>query len=89
MNRRIICAANKSFCGEFVVLGIRHYDRLMHTTMALFSEDIKWIGGEQGFIDNTGSFLNREEAYTVADEAGQIVRSCSRDTSKLFSENLY
>jgi hypothetical protein len=51
-----------------------------------------WIGAEQGFIDQKGKFLNREEAYVIAEAAGQVIgkvipRRCGRP--ELYSENLY
>ena len=45
---------------------------------------------EQGFIDNFGNFLTREEAWLVAKAAGQVIKVCGGNGSgKLFSENLY
>jgi hypothetical protein len=40
---------------------------------------------DQGFVDNTGKFLSREEAAKVAFEAGQTTRL----KSTLFSEDLW
>jgi hypothetical protein len=44
---------------------------------------------EQGFIDQFGVFMTREEAYVVAKAAGQIKYRCGGDDGVLFSENLY
>jgi hypothetical protein len=44
---------------------------------------------EQGFVDQHGVFLTREEAMEIARAAGQIVRRCGGDSIRLFSENLY
>lgn len=47
---------------------------------------------EQGFIDQWGIFLNRQEAWKVAKAAGQILYRCGGDDSDggtLYSENLY
>jgi hypothetical protein len=44
---------------------------------------------EQGFIDQFGVFMTREEAYEVAKAAGQIKYRCGGDEGRLFSENLY
>jgi len=44
---------------------------------------------EQGFVDQHGEFMTREEAHKVAIEAGQIIRRCGGDEERLFSENLY
>ena len=92
MKRRIVCAANRY--GEVVVCGARHWDSVM-------SEVIGRLRGhglcqraqeEQGFIDQKGLFLSREEAWMVAEAAGQIARRVGGDTingGRLFSENLY
>lgn len=84
---RIVCAANrKRFTGE-VVLGIRHWDAWM--TKAL---DTEGDPVDQGFIDNHGQFLNRVDAWKVAEAANQIIRRVGGDTKDggtLYSENLY
>ena len=43
----------------------------------------------QGFIDQRGNFLTREEAWIVAEASGQIIRRVGGDGKKLYSENLY
>jgi hypothetical protein len=81
VDRRVVCAAVRRF--EVVVCSVRHFDQFTHigTTSAG-----SWT---QGFVDNKGNFLTREEAWTVAEAAGQIIRRCSGDGERLFSENLY
>jgi hypothetical protein len=49
----------------------------------------RWKSAAQGFIDNRGNFLTREEALVIAREAGQIRRRCGGDEHALYSENLY
>jgi hypothetical protein len=45
---------------------------------------------EQGFIDQWGKFMGREEAFDVATAAGQIRhKSGNPDSKELFSEDLY
>lgn len=47
---------------------------------------------EQGFVDHHGIYLDRQEAWKVAEAAGQIVRRVGGDTVKggtPYSENLY
>lgn len=84
MERRIVCAAIRRKTGHpTIVCGVRHWDRLM--LASAFCHD----GWEQGFVDNRGDFLTREEAHKVATEAGQITRRCGGDEGRLFSENLY
>lgn len=41
----------------------------------------------QGFLDNKGCFLTREEAYKIADEAGQVFNRSKPGT--LFSEDIW
>ena len=90
--RRIVCAAIRND-GE-IVLGIRHHDKMMNRAIENFGD----AGGywmrpdeEQGFVDQWGNFLNREDALIVARTAGQILRVGAgwNATKELFSENLY
>ena len=53
------------------------------TTKTLYSV---W---EQGFVDQRGEFLTREEAHSIALAEDQIRRRCGDDERTLFSENLY
>uniref|UniRef100_A0AAU8KXG1 Uncharacterized protein n=1 Tax=Serratia phage Kevin TaxID=3161161 RepID=A0AAU8KXG1_9CAUD len=90
--RRVIVAAACKY-GDVIITGARHYDRVMHGQLKAFSEDSEvrmMKRGEviQGFIDNQGNFLNREEALVVAREAGQI-RYKHGPEYELFSEDLY
>lgn len=78
--RRIVCAANRVKSNHSIIhLGVRHCDRFMPD-----GRDC-----EQGFIDNRGEFLTREEAWPVALAAGQIFRRVGGDEGRLYSENLY
>ena len=89
MTQRIVCAANK-FEGigkTFIVLGARHYDKLMREAIERLPAGS--YEKEQGFIDQLGNFLTREEAFVVATTAGQIIRRVGGDEGRLFSENLY
>ena len=42
----------------------------------------------QGFLTNTGRFVNRKEAFEIALNAGQITEDCGY-CGELFSEDLY
>lgn len=86
MQRRVVCAAIKNKRGV-VVCSPRHWDTLMHAQALITGED--WYQAEQGFVDQRGQWLTREEALAVAVMAGQIVRRCGGDDHELFSENLY
>jgi len=85
IGRRIICAALRYEEGD-IVIGPRHFCPMMRIQLIHHSD--KPIP-EQGFIDQYGRFFNREEAWTIAEEAGQIIRRVGDDENKLYSENLY
>lgn len=92
MDRRIVCAALRNAAGTLVI-GPRHFDRIMHTQIR-YLEDAgivgSWANATQGFIDQQGCFLDRKQAYEVAKAAGQIIEG--RDVTKngvLYSEMLY
>lgn len=85
--RKVVCAANRSVCG-IVVCGARHWDSVMHQQIELIGPD-KFRQCEQGFIDQFGAFMTREEAHAVATAAGQIIKRCGGDEHRLYSENLY
>lgn len=102
---RIVCAANRnSYSGE-IAIGVRHFCPIMHENVMLRCKvlgkdpmDTKdehamaWRTSEQGFIDQHGKFYNRQEAWKIAEENGQILRSCGGDSAydgTLYSENLY
>lgn len=84
---RVVCAAIRNVHGS-IICSARHFDGLMHAQIALSTQD-GWKQAEQGFIDQRGTFLTREQALTVALGAGQIIRRCGNDKSTLYSENLY
>lgn len=46
-------------------------------------------GSVQGFINNYGKFLNREEAFKIAMKAGQILDLNNTRSEVLFSEDLW
>ena len=92
--RRIVCSANLCRKTGHMILGARHWDVSMHVHNGLFKyagyADVNFE--EQGFIDQHGAFLTRQEAWKVAEAAGQIIRRVGGDTmdgGTLFSENLY
>src|ERR1700685_4030812 len=77
--RYVVCAANRNKYGH-IICGARHFDRIMHTTMQMLDQyreesnttgqpdvdEFLWKTSEQGFIDQHGVFLTREEAWVVA-----------------------
>lgn len=93
--RRVVCAAIRAADGS-VLLGLRHYSRDMHAQIAARRDGVKFrhrLDGDQGFVDQHGVFMSREEAYLVAEAAGQVWRpeECGEglDGKKLYSEGLY
>lgn len=94
MEQRVVCAAIKF--GPIVIVGVRHFDSLMHSMLRKLSIN-PMREHVQGFVDNQGSFLTREEAWLVAEAQGQIIRRVGGDetiegdvkTGHLYSENLY
>lgn len=92
MNSRIVCAANKY--GSVIIIGIRHYDKFMHTRIQelkdTYTNLINIEDEVQGFVDQFGNFYNRKDAYIIAENENQIIRTCGNpDSRELYSENLY
>jgi hypothetical protein len=81
---RIICAAVK--CYEEVYCGYRHaniYNQFPILSLACPDSD-------EGFITtDNGRFVTRQEAWIIADNAGQIINKGEGIDGVLFSENLY
>jgi hypothetical protein len=60
-----------------------HYARSINVKMS--SKAI-----HQGFVTNEGKYVDRTEAYLIAQKAGQIKYDCDQNVAKiLFSEDLY
>jgi hypothetical protein len=92
--RRVVCAALRATDGD-VLIGIRHYSKDM-TKMIERNLMVKFChlhDKNQGFVDQYGEYMSREEAYIVALDAGQILypEACQEGTNgmKLYSEGLY
>lgn len=91
---RILCAAVKRKssrdCKPYdnpndicnVELGYRHHDIWMR-----FPNELSFESNDQGFFTSTGRFVNRHEAFRIAQEANQISRKDGPDV--LISEDLY
>lgn len=100
--RRIVCAAQRHADGR-VMLSVRHMDHgFWRTLLELPAGDVlprggqvpvavvEWRDCEQGFVDNRGEFLTREDAWPVALEAGQILPAeLQWCRGQLHSEHLY
>jgi hypothetical protein len=86
--RRIVCAANRHRESGLILCGARHWDKVMRAqanAIGISPRD----GWQQGFIDQFGDFLTREEAWVVAEKENQIRRRCGGDGERLYSENVY
>lgn len=84
--QRIVCAAIRNGNGD-IICGPRHFDAIMRRQIETSGAD--WRLAEQGFVDQRGDFLTREQALIVACGAAQIVRRVGGDHGVLYSENLY
>lgn len=89
--RMVVCAANRWPDGT-IILGVRHWDIYMHCAVDGDLGLIDLPAPEEGFIDQCGVFMDRREAWQVAEAAGQIRRRVGgddKDGGTLYSENLY
>ena len=90
--RRVVSAAARNSRGQ-IIASPRHCDLIFHQTVVLIKdekEQNEWTyHSEQGFIDQWGVFMTREEAWEVALAANQVYKRVGGDNGKLYSENLY
>lgn len=83
----VVCAANKNKESDRIICGARHWDNIMRS-QKLETETFR--GWDQGFINQFGEFLTREEAWEIAVKQKQIRHLCyDGQTGTLYSENLY
>lgn len=93
LQRVVVCAANRY--GDIIIPAPRHWDTPMRNLVFLLSEATKTIidntPEEQGFIDQKGNFMAREEALVLAKANGQYgkYREPADHPYELFSEDLY
>lgn len=85
--RRIVCAACLADDGT-IFTGIRHYspDMVLMINLAGYSGRVM---GEQGFVDQWGNFLDRQEAFKIALRNGQYRPYEPFCFGTLYSEDLY
>lgn len=74
----VICDARHNYPNQAGILGV------LHKAYGLDGIEEK----EQGFVLRNGVFVGREQAYKIAQENGQFIKS-SFNNGELFSENLY
>lgn len=92
VSARIVCAAIRNVESGLVLAGARHFDTVMVCVVRYLKEREHLFDWEQGFIDQFGNFLTRQEAWTVAEAAGQIdIERNGGEHSRgtLYSEGLY
>ena len=83
--RQVVCAANK--WDDVVVLGIRHFCPMMSGICNKLGINQR-SPHEQGFVDQWGNFMSREEAALIIRTHGRFLRD-DEFGDKLYSENLY
>jgi hypothetical protein len=98
---RIVASACKVEGLETIFVGVRHWDSLMRSQIFGLEETslekTQKNHDIQGFVTNKGKFVTREEAWIIADNAGQIIRRVGGDMIQrdglcigvLYSENLW
>ena len=88
--RRIICAALRRKSDQLVITSPRHFDiTARHLILELPGGRDSWLGCDQGFVDQYNTFHTREDAWIIAKDNGQIIRTFGYNQSCLYSENLY
>lgn len=94
--QRIVTAAVKVIlpCSgkEIILTGVRHWDAIMANQAETHKEAksiSRRVGEVQGFLDNFGTFLTKEDAWHVAVNAKQIIYKLEWLNGKLYSEMLY
>ena len=85
----IVCAACKTI-GNIVFCGARHWDAVMRVQAEAAGHMKHAPEAEEGFIDQFGKFLTRDEAMAIVRENGQRfdIKRNGGDAF-LFSEGLY
>lgn len=86
--QRIVCAAVKMADG-IIFTGIRHFSCDMRLMITLAYYDNKMAASEQGFVDQWGNFLTRQEAFHIALRNGQYRPYEPYNFGTLYSEDLY
>lgn len=87
----VVCAAVRNLRTGVILPGVRHWSSDMKTLAGHLSA----VNGfwkkeaEEGFLTNKGEFLTREQAWIIAEKAGQIRPHPSVKPGTLHSEDLY
>ncbi|MBF84509.1 MAG: hypothetical protein CL489_08550 [Acidobacteria bacterium] len=88
IKRQVVCAANKYPCGT-IVLGVRHFCPLMRQNIKAHGIKPTQMDMIQGFVDQWGNFMDREEALAVVKANGRFMRDTGFHSRELFTENCY
>lgn len=86
--RRIVAAA--VYHGAIISLPppARHHTILHSMILTMGIDDEKLIDPQQGFLTSDGQYVNRVEAFYIAQKAGQLKRNTS-GRPELYSEDLW
>jgi len=80
----------KNINSGFVICGRRHHNCYITAHILLNTESLEWTELDntaiQGFLTNTDRFVDRDEAFEIAKNVGQVK---SKKKKLLFSEDLY
>jgi len=78
VQRRVAMSACR--VNGYILVGVRHFCPIMRMQMEaigmtgdIFEREHN-MDTDQGFVDQWGVWMSRQEAYVVAKEAGQIIR---------------
>lgn len=85
--KRVVCAACRFEDGH-IILGIRHWSPDMRLSAALQGREIA-VKHDQGFVDQYGQWLTRQEAYQIAVKNDQYKPYPPSTPGTLYSEDLY
>jgi len=84
---KVVCAAIRCIRTGLIIAGARHFDEIMGRTIQAIASIETFADAEQGFIDQRGNFLTRQDAYILATENGQC--KTTHLVGILYSEDLY
>lgn len=86
--QRVVCAAIRHARTGRILTGARHFDTVMQEWLKDY-ELGDWADADQGFIDQWGTFLTRQEAFVIAERQGQYNPWGEHTRGVLYSEDLY
>ena len=87
---KIVCAAVWFAGTDFLVPMVRHYHPSSIEVVDLVRKEVgDDVEEVQGFLDQWGRFYDREQAFKLCTQTGQISSYTTRGRDTLFSEYLY